>query len=202
MAKKRLSEKSGRAKLPSPGRPSKINRTNQAQFWRLIAEGVGSEDAAIEVGASPVVGHRWFRENSEMLPTQFMPSAPSPTGRYLSFAKREEIALGRARGLGVNTIARSLGRSSSTISRELRRNAAIRSGGLEYRATTAQWHADRAAKRPKPSKIAQNARLRSYIEERLAGRVIGPNGKAHAGPEAAWTKRRSVRRQHRRWGFA
>ena len=29
----------------------------------------------------------------------------------------------------------------STISREVRRNAATRSGGLDYRATTAQWHA-------------------------------------------------------------
>ena len=122
-----------------------------------------------------------------MPPTQFMPSAPSPTGRYLSFGEREEIALGRARGLGVNAIARSLGRSSSTISRELRRNAATRSGGLEYRATPAQWHADRAAKRPKPSKIAQNARLQSYIEERLAGRVIGPNGKALRMPRARRT---------------
>src|SRR5437588_8930955 len=28
--------------------------------------------------------------------------------------------------------------------------------GLDYRATTAQWHADRAARRPKPVKLADN----------------------------------------------
>jgi IS30 family transposase len=64
-------------------------------------------------------------------------------GRYLSFAEREEIALLRARGEGVREIARQLGRSPSTISRELRRNAGTRSGRLTYRASTAQWHADR-----------------------------------------------------------
>ena len=45
--------------------------------------------------------------------------------------------------------------AASTISRELRRNAATRSGGLEYRATTAQWHAERAARRPKQAKLAR-----------------------------------------------
>jgi len=60
------------------------------------------------------------------------------SGRYLSFAEREEIAVLRARGCGVRETARTLGRSPSTISRELRRNAATRSGGLEYRASTAQ----------------------------------------------------------------
>lgn len=45
-------------------------------------------------------------------------------------------------GCGVRAIGRRLGRSPSTISRELRRNAATRGGRLDYRATTAQWHAD------------------------------------------------------------
>jgi hypothetical protein len=43
-----------------------------------------------------------------------------------------------------------------TISRELRRNAATRSGGLEYRAATAQWHAERSARRPKQAKLVLN----------------------------------------------
>ena len=58
-------------------------------------------------------------------------------------------------------VARRLGRAASTVSRELRRNAATRSGGLEYRATTAQWHAERAARRPKPAKLATDASLRT-----------------------------------------
>ena len=76
------------------------------------------------------------------------------SGRYVSFPEREEIALLRAKEWGVRRIAHRLGRSPSTISRELRRNAATRSGGLEYRATTAQWHADRRARRPKPAKLS------------------------------------------------
>lgn len=78
------------------------------------------------------------------------------SGRYLSFAEREEIALYRAQGFGVCVIARKIGRAASTISRELRRNSATRSGGFEYRATTAQWHANRAAKRPRIAKLAEN----------------------------------------------
>jgi len=34
-----------------------------------------------------------------------------------------------------------------------------RGGNLDYRATTAQWHAERAARRPKVAKLAANAAL-------------------------------------------
>jgi IS30 family transposase len=43
---------------------------------------------------------------------------PPARGRYLSFTEREEIALLRARDVGVREIARRLARSPSTISRE------------------------------------------------------------------------------------
>ena len=59
-------------------------------------------------------------------------SAAKPfSGRYLSFAEREEIALLRAQGTTQQEIARQLGRAQSTISRELCRNAVTRSGGLD-----------------------------------------------------------------------
>jgi IS30 family transposase len=76
------------------------------------------------------------------------------SGRYLSFAEREEIALLRVPGAGVREIAGRLGRSPSTISRELRRNAATRGARLEYRASVAQWKADLVARRPKEAKLA------------------------------------------------
>ncbi len=121
------------------------------------------------------------------------------SGRYLSFVEREEIALLWASGCGVREIARQLGRSPSTISRELRRNAATRSGGLEYRASTAQWHADRRACRPKPAKLAVNAELRRYVQDRLSGAVERPEGGAVDGPEVTWIGRRHGRRKDRRW---
>ncbi len=107
------------------------------------------------------------------------------SGRYLSFAEREEIALLRAEGCGVREIARRFGRSPSTISRELRRNAATRSGEFEYRATTAQWHAERRARRPKAAKLAANPRLRRYVQDRLAGVIAAPDGTRGGGPGGA-----------------
>jgi transposase, IS30 family len=121
------------------------------------------------------------------------------SGRYLSFAEREEIAILCAQDVGVRETARQLGRSPSTVSRELRRNAATRGGRLEYRATTAQWHADRRAERPKVAKLATNQRLRSYVQQRLAGEITRPNGTAVRGPAVGWIGRRHGRRKDRRW---
>ena len=122
-----------------------------------------------------------------------------PSGRYLSFAEREEIAVLRAQKHGVREIARRLGRSPATISRELRRNAATRGGRLDYRASVAQWHADRQARRPKVSKLAANDRLRQYVQERLAGTVRASDGRGIEGPQVRWIGRRHGRRQDRRW---
>ena len=61
----------------------------------------------------------------------------------LSFAGAE-IALLRVQGYSMQEVARhGSGGMASTISRELRRNAC--NGGLAYRATTAQWHAERCS---------------------------------------------------------
>jgi IS30 family transposase len=152
-------------------------------------------DAAAEAGVSAVVGVRWFREGGGMPSVTLAPAS----GRYLSFAEREEIAILRARGAGVREIARQLGRSPSTISRELRRNAATRGGGFEYRATTAQWHADQRARRPKPAKLAVNLELRRYVQDRLSGAVQHPDGIAVDGPGVRWIGRRHGRRADRRW---
>jgi Helix-turn-helix domain/Integrase core domain len=123
-------------------------------------------------------------------------------GRYLSFAEREEIAILGVQDHGVRAIARKVGRAPSTISRELGRNAATRGGGLEYRATTAQWHADRSLRRPKPAKLVENEVLRRYVEERFAGAVAAPDGVKITGPKVVWKGRRAGPRQHRRWAMA
>ena len=201
-AKKLKADRSLRAKLRSPGRPPVLHRAERWPFWKAIAQGYSSEDAAGIAGVSQPVGNRWFRQCGGMPPSNLAPSAPEPTGRYLSFAEREEIALARARGEGVRAIARQLGRAASTISRELRRNAATRGGGLEYRAHTAQWHADRAARRPKPAKLVTNPSLRSYVQDRLAGNIATPSGRTIAGPQVQWKGRRHGRRQARRWSRA
>ena len=199
---RRRSDRSGRAKVRSPGRPPVGRRAERQKFWMAIAAGRASEEAAASAQVSPAVGVRWFRETGGMPPSHLTSSAPALSGRYLSFAEREQIALLRAKGHGVREIARQLARAASTVSRELRRNAATRSGDLEYRATTAQWHADRAARRPKPAKLATNAALRRYVQDRLAGMVVTPSGAAIGGPVIRWKGRRHGRRQHRRWARA
>ena len=125
-----------RPAMRSPGRPMPARHVER-DFWRLIAQGKRTEVAALEVGVSTPVGSRWFRHAGGMPPL----SLAEPTGPYLSFHEREELALLKAEGLGVRAIARRLRRDPGTISRELRRNAATRSGKIEYRATVAQWKA-------------------------------------------------------------
>ena len=188
-------ERAGRPVMHSPGRPPVGRLEHRQRFWRAIARGVSSEVAAAEAGVSGPVGVRWFREGGGMATV----TLTAPSGRYLSFAEREEIAILRAGGCGVREVARRLGRSPSTISRELRRNAATRSGRLDYRATTAQWHADLRARRPKPAKLAVNQPLRRYVQDRLAGVVQRPDGVAVGGPDVAWIGRRRGRRRDRRW---
>ena len=199
---KRQSDRSGRAPLPSPGRPTVAGREERRRFWAAIAAGLSSEDAAAAANVPQAVGARWFRKAGGMPPAMFGPSAKPLSGRYLSFAEREEIALLRAQGCTMQEVARRIGRAASTISRELRRNAATRSGGLEYRATTAQWHAERSARRPKQAKLVLNAGLRAYVQERLAGLVVAQSGVPVPGPAVPWKGRRHGPRQDRRWARA
>lgn len=145
------------APMRSPGRPEP-SRAVQREFWRVIASGITTVQAAEGVGVSAPVGIRSFRHAGGMSPL----SLDEPTGRFLSFAEREEIALLKARDKGVRKIARTIGRAPGTISRELRRNAATRGGKPVYRAVVAQWKAQQAAKHPKTAKPARNDWLREY----------------------------------------
>jgi len=171
---------SGSAALKSPGAPSH-RREIQKLFWLEIAKGLTSQAAVVAVGAGPVLGSRWFRQSGGMPAIDLTPIS----GRYLSFHEREEIALLRVQGKGVRDIARHLDRSPWTISRELLRNAATRGGGIDYRASVAQWKAELFAQRPKVAKMVTNEALQYYVQERLAGHIRHPNG--HDSHRAAGT---------------
>src|SRR3954451_3672724 len=154
--RRRRSDRSGRGVSRSPGRPGVARREDRRRFWTAIAAGRSSEDAAVEVGVSPAAGVRWCREAGGMPPSTLARSSRPPSGRYLSFAEREEVALWRAQGHGVREVARRLGRAARTVSRDRRRDAAPRGGGLEYPAATARCTTARAAGRPKPARLATN----------------------------------------------
>ena len=189
-----MKDLTGRSPMKSPGAPSH-RREIEREFWKQIATGITSEAAAAAVDVSQAVGGRWFRHGGGMPPMDLGPA----TGRYLSFAEREEIALLRAKGYGVRSIAREIGRSPSTVSRELRRNAATRGGKLEYRASVAQWKADLVAQRPKPCKLVENPRLRDYVQDRLSGVVRGGDGEIVGPAGPAWIGRNKPHRGDRRW---
>jgi IS30 family transposase len=177
-----MKELTGRSPMKSPGAPSH-RREIEREFWKQIATGIKA------------VGCRWFRHGGGMPPLDLFPV----TGRYLSFAEREEIALLRVQGGGVRSIARQVGRSPSTVSRELRRNAATRGGKLEYRASVAQWKADLVAQRPKTAKLVDNSRLREYVQDRLSGLVRGTDGEIVGPAGSAWIGRNKPHRGDRGW---
>ena len=153
-----------RPKLGPMGPPT-VRRELRRVFWRLIGAGWQTTAAAGAVGVSQAGGWKWFTEAGGMPPLDLV----EPSGRYLSFAEREEIAILFAQRYGVREIARRVGRSASTISRELHRNAATRGGRWDYRASTAQWHAERRAARPKVSKLAADDRLQKHVQGKLSG---------------------------------
>ena len=116
--RQQAADRARRPKMRSPGRwgfPRRVER----EFWRRIGAGLRTVEAAETVGVSEVIGGRWFREGGGMPPM----TLAEPTGRYLSFVEREEIAVLRAQGHGPREIGCRIGRDASTISRKLRRNA-------------------------------------------------------------------------------
>ncbi|MDP9435781.1 MAG: IS30 family transposase, partial [Actinomycetota bacterium] len=185
-----------RGQIPSPGRPTVAWREDRVRFWAAIGRGEPTDAAAVAAGVSSPVGYRWFRHAGGVKPT--LP--PAVSGRYLSFPEREDVAILKAQGHGVREIARRTGRHPSTISRELRRNASTRTYDLDYKASIAQWHAERRARRPKTAKLVVNDKLREYVQGRLEGAVLGADGVTTLGPAgSAWKGRNKPHRADRRW---
>jgi len=153
-------------------RPMSLLRVRR-RFWRQIAVGVSVEAAAGAAGVSLTAAKKWYRQAGGMSPI----SLAEPSGRYLSLAEREEIAVGIAAGHTDAQIARRLDRHRSTVGRERRRNAqrrheqtAGRRAGC-YRAVLAQAKAEARARRPKPAKLGGHtpgsARLREWVQAGL-----------------------------------
>ena len=184
-----------RGQVPSPGRPTIAWREDRVRFWAAIANGAMTEEAAVEAGVSSPVAFRWFRHAGGVNPCL----SPTTSGRYLSFSDREDIAMLKVQGLGVREIARRVKRSPSTISRELRRNASTRTFRLEYKASIAEWHAGRRAKRPKTAKLVENPRHRAYVQDRLSGRIEADDGRVLGPDGPVWKGRNKPHRGDRRW---
>ena len=181
--------------MRSPGRPSVARREDRLRFWAGIARGM----LRVRPPRLRLVCRRQFVRGGSVTAAGCRPVCLAPlSGRYLSFPEREEIAILRVRRMRRRQIARRMGRSPSTVSRELRRNAATRAARWSYRATAAQWHADRRASRPKIANLAANHAL-ARIRARPARRRDRQTGwRAGPGP-VPWIGRRHGRRTDRRW---
>ena len=132
------------------------------RFWEGVRAGLLPGEA---VGAAGLNwrAQRWFAEAGGV-----KANGPGPvSGRYLSVAEREEIALGLAARKSLREIARGLGRPVSTVSREVARNS---SGTGSYRALAAQFRAEERGRRPKAAKLAGNDELRGWVQGKLRKR--------------------------------
>jgi transposase, IS30 family len=142
-----------------PGTP----RVVRERFWDLVRSGVSPREAGRALGARRGA-EGWFAAAGGV-------KANGPgrvSGRYLSLADREEIAVGLARGESLREIGARLcpPRPASTISREVGRNGPRG----RYRAVRAQALAERRARRPKVAKLAGNDELRGLVQGKLERR--------------------------------
>jgi IS30 family transposase len=97
------------------------------------------------------------------------------SGRYLSFAEREEIAILHAQKVGFNEIGRRIGRAGSTVSRELRRNAATAQQRIGVSGINGAV-ARRAARQPAEGLEVGGQRSSSGLRSGPAGRSHRPTG--------------------------
>lgn len=119
------------------GRPV-VPRSVRVRFWGGVRRGRSLEAASGAAGVSLRTGTQWFVQAGGVIANGVSESS----GRLMSFAEREEIAVLRAADHSPAEIARRLGRKS-TIGRELARNT---TGAQGYRASTAQTVAERRAR--------------------------------------------------------
>ena len=132
-------------------------------FWEGVRAGLPVWEAGVAAGAGKSTGDVWFRRAGGVAANGRGPVS----GRYLTLAEREEIAVGVAAGEPLRGIAARLGRHRATVGREVRRNRDARG---RYRAVAAQARAEARGRRPKTAKLAGNARLRGWVQARLAER--------------------------------
>jgi IS30 family transposase len=71
---------------------------------------------------------------------------------------------------------------------------------LRYKASIAQWHCERRARRPKLAKLVSNDRLRMYVQDRLSGAVRDLGCRRALGPPGPkWNGKNKPHRGDRRW---
>ena len=139
----------------------RLSDKERARLAELVAEGAPAWRMHQEINRS-----RWAIRRA--INAMQRPPKPGPkrSPLRLSLAEREEISRGLAAGESLRSIAGRLGRAPSTVSRDVAGNG----GRRGYRAAKADVVAVRRMRRPKASKLAVHAELRTVVEAKLAKR--------------------------------
>jgi IS30 family transposase len=135
------------------GFPREVRR----RFWEELRAGGTVTDAAGRAGVNRSTAANWVSQAGGVIPPRVSPS------NRLTFQDREEIWFGHSNGDSIRLIAARLGRAPSTISRELRGGMT----GRGYRPSFAEQRSRDRARRPRGGKLAQNDRLREYVQTGL-----------------------------------
>lgn len=137
------------------GNAKRLSQVDRLRIERLTRAGETFATTAAMVGCSTKSIQRYLATTGG-LKSRIKERSP----RRLSLADREELSRGLVAGDSLRVIAGRLRRAPSTISRELAWNGSRD----DYRA----WRADSAAlergRRPKPTKLSQDSRLRREVE--------------------------------------
>ena len=140
------------------GNPRRLSQADLAEIERRIWAGETFATAAAAVGCSTRSIQRFLALSGGL---KRRVKARSPL--RLSLADREELSRGLVAGDSLRTIATRLRRAPSTISREV----AWSGTRSRYRAWRADSEATRRGQRPKPAKLAVDARLCREVERGL-----------------------------------
>ena len=124
------------------------------------------------------------------------------SGRYLSLAEREEIAVLRARRVrcpGDRRAYRPVAVDDLAGAAPQRRDPGRPAGVPGHGCPVARGPAGTP---PEGRKAGCERALREYVQDRLAGTITRPDGAAVPGPDVRWIGRRHGRRADRRWARA
>ena len=135
-----------------------LSPAQKTLLWQRWKDGESLSDIGRSLGKHAASIHAIVRPHGGI-----MPMVRKRSARVLTLAEREEISRGIHADVSIRQIAASLGRSPSTISREVARH-----GGLnKYRAALADARAWDSARRPKPCRLAVNAKLCRLVARKL-----------------------------------
>lgn len=132
-----------------------VTGDERREIARLLARGLTQREAAARVGRSKGAVEGVVRACGGVMRREEWD--PSPW--RLSQDERDDIADGLRAGESCTTIASRLGRAPSTITREVKANG----GRGGYRPAAAHRRACAQARRPKPTKLAENPLLAAEV---------------------------------------